>query len=88
MADKDYRAMFGRIIPMARRIFAVSPDNPRALGAEELAGYFMAQGVKNVSACGSIEQGMRAALDAVSAEDVVCAFGSFYMAGAIRKMFV
>lgn len=86
MADKDFEAMFGKIIPVARRIFTVTPDNPRALPAAELAAYFAARGVLEVFPCESVEQGVKEALDREEKEGVICAFGSFYMAGAIRSM--
>ena len=87
MADKDYKAMFSKVIPMAERVFTVTPDNPRALDAGELAVYFYEQGVQDVKPCASVEQSVEEALEATKGEDVVCVFGSFYMAGIIRKYF-
>jgi dihydrofolate synthase/folylpolyglutamate synthase len=87
MADKDYEAMFAKILPFAKRIFTVTPDNPRALNARRLAGYFQKQGIRAVTACDSVEQGVRKALAASGKDDVICSLGSFYMAGAIRGMF-
>ena len=37
LADKDYRSMLDRILPLARKVLCVTPDNPRALPAAELA---------------------------------------------------
>ena len=37
LADKDWKAMFRRVLPMAKAFVAVTPDSPRALPAEELA---------------------------------------------------
>lgn len=87
MADKDFSAMFGKIIPLAKRVFTVTPDNPRALDAEELAIWFYANGAQDVQACESVEQGVQDALEIAENEEVICAFGSFFMAGAIRSMF-
>jgi len=87
MADKDFKAMFERVIPIAKRVFTVTPDNPRAFGARELSEFFLAHGVKDVKPCKSVEQGVTEANNIAGKDGIVCAFGSFYMAGAIRKMF-
>lgn len=88
MADKDYRAMLGIILPFAAQIFTVTPDNPRSMPAEELAEYIRSQGIREVKACTSVEFGIKDAMSNETGEGVICATGSFYMAGAIRKLFV
>lgn len=85
MADKDYRTMFGKVVPVTKQMFCVTPDNPRALFASELAQTMYSMGVNDVRACPSVEAGVDAALKAATPQDVICAFGSFYMAGAIRR---
>lgn len=87
MADKDYDQMFRQIIPLAKRIFTVTPDSKRALPAEELAEYFAARGIEDAASCDSVESGVQAALHAAQSDDVICAFGSLYMSGVIRGMF-
>lgn len=42
MRDKDYSSMIGTLAPLTERVFAVTPDNPRALSAEELAAAWQA----------------------------------------------
>lgn len=86
MADKDFGAMFDKIIPVAKRIFTVTPDNPRALSAHTLADYFVGRGVSEVFPCESVEQGVQEALRLEEKGGLICAFGSFYMAGSIRSM--
>ena len=86
MADKDIKTMFRNLIPLSKTVFTVTPDNPRALAAEDLASFFSACGIKNTEACKSIEQGITKAIDKAEKDDVICACGSFYMAGAIRKI--
>lgn len=88
MADKDYRNMLDIILPFAKRVFTVTPDNPRSMPAGELAAYIRTQGTREVKACISVEAGMMDALNSETGEGVICATGSFYMAGAIRSMFV
>ncbi len=45
MADKDYPLMVSMLAPQASKVFAVTPDNPRALDATALAAEFEACGV-------------------------------------------
>jgi dihydrofolate synthase/folylpolyglutamate synthase len=87
MADKDYNQMLEIILPHAERIIAVAPDNPRAIPAERLAKYIQLKGFAYVTPCGGIAEGIEYAVGTVRKEDVICAFGSFYMAGAIRSYF-
>lgn len=87
MADKDYDKMLDMILPYAAFIITVTADNPRALPAEYLAKHIQIKGFPNVVPGNSIEEGMKLAINTVREEDVICAFGSFYMAGAIRTYF-
>ena len=87
MADKDFKAMFDKVIPLAKKVFTVAPDSPRAMNAEELAGYFRAQGVREVRACESVKHGAEEIIKEANEEDIVCAFGSLYMSGELRKFF-
>jgi dihydrofolate synthase/folylpolyglutamate synthase len=88
MADKDFYTMFHKILPLTKRVFTVTPDNHRALPAEKLAECFHAWGVREVKACANVEQSVKEALKRENEEGVICAVGTFYMAGAIRNMFV
>ena len=87
MADKDYKTMLGKVTPLAKRIFTVTPKNPRALDAATLAAYFQDEGMQSVKSCESVLKGAAEALAAAGKADVICAFGSFYMAGELRGMF-
>jgi dihydrofolate synthase/folylpolyglutamate synthase len=82
MADKDYPAMMAAILPAAARFFTVTPDSPRALPAADLAAYLQAQGAAAVPCTGAAE----ALRQAQQSGGVVCAFGSFYLAGEIRGL--
>lgn len=84
MADKDFQEMFGEIAPYLSRFVAVTPDNPRALKAEQLAQVLEPFG-KPVSWCDDVAQGVRLALSQTEPEDAVLAFGSLYMVGEIRE---
>ena len=45
MADKDYMGMVSDISTVAREVYTVRPDNPRALAAEELAEKYRSKGI-------------------------------------------
>jgi dihydrofolate synthase/folylpolyglutamate synthase len=87
MADKNYTDMFNKILPFVKRIFTVTPDNARALPAEELAAYFLALNVPDVTSCGTVEQGLNMAMTAEPDDGLICTFGSLYMSGTIRRQF-
>ncbi len=83
MADKDYMDMFSLVAPYISRFVTVTPDNPRALPAEDLAKALSVFG-KPVTPCDSVEEGVRTAIAQTGAEEAVIAFGSLYMLGTIR----
>ena len=86
LADKNYREMLQLIVPYAKNFICVTPDSPRALRAEALAeeiGSVTPEEV-TVTACSSIEEGVRLALEEAS---TVIAFGSLYLAGHVRTLF-
>ena len=45
MADKDYDGMIEAVKPIARRVFTVTPNNPRALSAKAYAEQFRNHGI-------------------------------------------
>ena len=77
MAGKDYA-------PLVTRFVAVTPDNPRAMPAEELKKILTSFG-KPVTACASVSQGVEEALRQAGPQGLVLAFGSLYMVGDVRK---
>ncbi len=84
MADKDYMDMFAQVAPYISRFVTVTPDNPRALPAQELAEALSIFG-KPVTVCQSVEEGVRTAIARTSQQEAVVAFGSLYMLGTIRE---
>ena len=84
LADKDYETMISMVTPFARRFVCVTPDSGRAMPAEQLAELLTQRGFE-ATACGDIPEGIQTAL---SYDDCpIVAFGSLYMAGAIRDSF-
>ena len=85
LADKDYPAILARLLPYAREFVCVTPDSPRALPASELAAYLKSLGAEAL-ACETVPAGVAEARARAGAGGVV-AFGSLYLAGAVRTAF-
>ena len=94
LADKDYGKILDLITPFAEEFVCVTPDSPRAMPARELAELLRRRGY-TAEACGSVEEGVSVSLQkALKSRESqgakprpVVAFGSLYMAGAIRTAF-
>ena len=84
LRDKDYPRIFEILDRAADEYVCVTPDSPRALPAEKLAEHLKRYG-KPVTVCGSIREGVFAAMDLADGDGMVCAVGSLYMAGAVRE---
>jgi len=84
MADKAVGQMYEIVAPYISRWVTVTPDNPRALSATDLARE-LSRFEKPVTACASVEDGVETALALTQADGAVVAFGSLYMVGTIRK---
>jgi len=87
MADKDVESILSLIVPLAKRFYCVTPNNPRAMAAEVLAQRIRALGVEAIP-CESIEGGIRTAMEYSGRDGVTCALGSLYMAGDVRACFI
>ncbi len=79
MADKDYEGMMGALAPLVNKAFAVTPDNPRALPANELKNTFDGLGVSSI-AFNSLPAGVKKAVaeSKKTGTPLVC-LGSLYM---------
>ncbi len=84
MADKDIPQMIGLLSPIAREFITVTPDNPRAMDAAVLAALLTDNGLTATPA-GSVPEGVRLAIERAGTDGVVCAIGSLYMLGDVRK---
>ena len=86
LADKDYGQMMALMTPLAEEFVCLTPVSDRALEAQALADYLTERGAR-ARACTDISDGIRAALDAAGEDGAVIAFGSLYLAGAVRTAF-
>lgn len=84
MADKNYDEMMDIILPYAKEVCTVAPDNDRALPAEDLAAVIEKKGVK-ATPCSSIPQAVDLALEKAKMTTPVAALGSLYMVGDVKR---
>ena len=84
LADKDFEKMCEPLLHRMKCVFTVAPDNPRALPAKDLAELFKNCGVDS-SECGDVFEAVDRALETAKEGDVICAFGSLYYMGTLRK---
>ncbi len=86
LSDKDYLSMMETVLPVCRRLIAVTSNSPRALPAPELA---RAAGsyCNNIQISDTIENAIRTSLESTEPDEVICAFGSLYYIGAVRDYF-
>ncbi len=82
LGDKDYHEMYGDMSRFASEFVTITPDNPRAMQAENLKAYLEQYG-KPVTACGSAEEGVALAKELAGKDGVVLAYGSLYMLGDV-----
>ena len=83
LADKDFDAMLETVLRLGKRFICLTPENPRALSAEALCDAIREKGGE-AEAAKDIPDGIRLALESGAP---VVAFGSLYLAGAIRTAF-
>lgn len=84
MADKDVEDMLKLLAPIAGQVFTVRPESHRAMPAEELAALVNRYGVPAVP-CAGVAAGLQAAAEAAGADGAVCALGSLYLVGEVRR---
>lgn len=83
MADKDVGSMFQLLQSHVAQAITVTPNNPRAMQAEDLAQLLTGIGIPALPAA-SIEAGVQQACQLAGMDGVVLALGSLYMIGDIR----
>ena len=84
LADKDYGDMYKPVMPYIEQFVCVTPPNPRRLIATELAQHLQNVGAK-ATACDTIPEGVKKAMELAGNDGVVLCFGSLYTIGDIRN---
>lgn len=86
LSDKEYDVVVQTTVPYASEIITVmTPDNPRALPAEELAKT-VALYHSHVQVAGSLSEAVEKAYELAGQEDVILAFGSLSYLGEIIRI--
>ena len=85
LADKDYMSMMAQIAPLGKVFHTITPPNSRALPADKLADTFRELGADAIPH-ESVKEALDTALQEADTDDVICAFGSLYYIGEIRKL--
>ncbi len=85
MGDKDYNPMLDLMMPLCKRLYTVTPNNPRSLPAEKLAALGAARGVpaKSISLT---EEDVQGVLGKMAENEVLLMMGSLYMYGDLVKL--
>ncbi len=85
LADKDYEKIALTLSRVAERAYTITPDNPRALSAENYAEVLRARGIEAYP-YGSIAEAVESAYDAAKSagKPLVC-LGSLYTYGDVIK---
>ncbi len=88
LRDKNIAEFTDILDPAAAEYITITPENPRAMPAGELAEFLTARFHKPALAAESISAGVSAALNHARATDsMVCCSGSLYLAGPVRHCF-
>lgn len=80
LADKEYQKMMRLIAPLAEKVYTITPPNPRALSAEDLAAY-----VRSIGVDAEAFESLGDAVDCALEGDIICIFGSLYFVGKARE---
>ena len=93
LADKDYCSMLRTVAPLASAFVCVTPPNPRALDAADLAeairetcGELGARATIEVA--GDFDDAASAARKIAGSEGLICAFGSLYSSADVKAAFL
>lgn len=82
MADKAHGPMLDMMMPLCKRLYTVTPNNPRALPAESLAKEARERGM-SAKAVSLTEPELQTVLESLDKTDVLLMMGSLYMYGDI-----
>ena len=94
LADKDYHEMLNAVLQsgMVRNLVCVQPPNPRALPVVELAKELrelqmdhLGYDLMDPYMAGSIDEGLRVAMQMAGKSGLIVAFGSLYSIGEIKE---
>ncbi|HOJ10792.1 MAG TPA: folylpolyglutamate synthase/dihydrofolate synthase family protein [Clostridiales bacterium] len=86
LKDKEYEKIVEIVAPIANQFITVTPLSDRALPSDDLAETIKRY-CKNVIICDKIEKGIETSLRISDSNAIICAFGSLYYIGEVRRYF-
>lgn len=84
LSEKLQPEMLANLSQLAREAYTVTPDNPRAMTAEEYAERLNSAGLPAVP-CAALSEALARAREAAGADGIIIASGSLYFAGMMRN---
>lgn len=86
LADKDYRGMLGKIVPLSRKIILTGLNAKRSAFPLAMRDIVRQMGREPV-VVENVRQAIEEALQSAGRKDMICATGSFYLAGETKQAF-
>ena len=86
LRDKDYRQIAQSISEVAATVYTITPDNPRALSAEEYGEVISSFGIKATPTKSIYDALSLARSEASISGQAICCLGSLYTYGKIREI--
>ena len=83
LADKDYADMYKPALKLVHEFVCITPPTPRKLEASDLAAHLQKAGAA-ATACETIAEGVRVALEKAGDNGCVLCFGSLYSIAEIK----
>ena len=87
MQDKEVSTLMAVLAPLADKVIAVSPRNPRAISAQRLAEIAQ-QYCNEVIAIGNVREGVEYARQVAQEDDLILVTGSLFTVGEARDYLV
>lgn len=84
LADKEHMRMMGELLSKAKKVYTVTPDNPRALDGRVLEKE-VRRYTRNTEFAPQIKEAVKGALQEAKKDDVILAFGSLSYLGEVKR---
>jgi dihydrofolate synthase / folylpolyglutamate synthase len=86
LSDKDYRGMLRKIAPLTGQIILTPLMSTRAASLEDIYAYGRKLGAE-VMLAANVTGAIKFAMELAGGNDMICATGSLYLAGEIKRAF-
>jgi dihydrofolate synthase / folylpolyglutamate synthase len=87
LVDKDYRRMLQKIAPLASIIIVTQIKTARAVPVNDIMEAVQKMGYTAIIT-EDVNQAIKQALNMARKQDLICATGSFYLAGEVKQAFI